>query len=158
MRPADLLRALLLACLLCAAPGAPVRAAEGNAWAQDPVFVYYPRGDCRGERIELEVFDRGTRHWVQHPAHPLVPVESCQVEDAGRLLNELRWRCEEPPETQPPSVFVVGLDVFDPRVMEQCSLGRKQAESGVELHVAKPAQGSSVRNPTMEVAIEGACG
>lgn len=140
--------------MLCAAGGPPAWA-EGSAWAQDPVLVYYPRGDCRGTQIELEVFDRQSRRWVPHPAHPLVPVESCQVEDAGRLLNEVRWRCEEPPGTQPPSVFVVGLDVFDPRVMEQCSLGRQQAESGVEVHVEKPARGARVRNPTMEVAIEG---
>jgi hypothetical protein len=152
--PPRVLRALLLAGLLCAAGGAPARAAEGNAWAQDPVLVYYPRGDCRGKQIELEVFDRQSRRWVPHPAHPLVPVESCQLEDAGRLLNELRWRCEEPPGTQPPSVFVV-LDVFDPRVMEQCSQGRQRAGSGVEVHVEKPARGASVRNPTMEVAIEG---
>jgi hypothetical protein len=141
--------------LLCAAAAAPARAVEGNAWAQDPVMVYYPRGDCRGDRIELEVFDRDTREWVPHPAHPFVPVESCQVEDAGRLLNELRWRCEEPPDTDPPSVFSVGLDVFDPRVMEQCSLGEAQGDSAVELHVESPAQGESVRNPTMEVEIAG---
>ena len=137
------------------AAAAASAAGPDAAWARDPVLVYYPRRDCRGDRIELEIYDRDTGAWRAHPGHPRVPVDTCQVEDAGWLWNELRWRCEEPPDTDPPSVWVVGLDVFDPRVMEQCAVGRHEAETGVEVRVTKPEQGSSVRNPTMEVAIEG---
>jgi len=139
----------------CLVGAATARADPNNAWARDPLLVYYPRRDCRGDRIELEVFDRDAGSWVPHPVHPLVPVESCQVEDAGRLWNEIRWRCDEPPGTEPPSVWIVGLDVFDPNVMERCEVGKREKETGVELVVAKPAQGATVRNPTMEVAIEG---
>ncbi|HVN37455.1 MAG TPA: vWA domain-containing protein [Myxococcota bacterium] len=152
-RRAAALLALLAGACLVAAP--PARADEKSAWAHDPLLVYYPRHDCRGDRIELEVFDRDTRAWVPHPAHPRVPVETCQVEDAGRLWNEIRWRCDEPPETSPPSVWTIGLDVFDPSVMERCEVGRREKETGVALVVAKPEQGATVRNPTMEVAIEG---
>ena len=149
-------RRCLWLCILSVALGMaqPSRAQDANSWAQDPVLVYYPRGDCRGANIELQVFDRDTSRWRPHPVHPLVPVDTCQLEDAGRLLNELRFRCEEPADTDPPSMFIE-IDVFDPRVMEQCASGPKQARSGVELHVTKPEQGSSVRNPTMEVAVEG---
>lgn len=127
---------------------------QGSAWAADPLLVYYPRRDCRGEWIELEVFDRDSRQWVAHPAHGRVPVDSCQVEDAGRLFNEIRWRCEEPPGTEPPSVWM-NLEVFDPLVMEHCAAGRREAETGVEVRVAKPQRGENVRNPTMEVNVEG---
>jgi hypothetical protein len=146
-----LLGVWLAAPALAQAPPAPAQ----NAWAKDPLLVYYPRKDCRGEWIELEVFDRDKKDWTAHPGHARIPVDSCQVEDAGRLFNEIRWRCEEPPGTEPPSVWSVGLDVFDPRVMEQCAAGRREAETGVEVRVQRPQRGESVRNPTMEVAIEG---
>jgi hypothetical protein len=144
--------------LLWAAPALraePAADPRDASWAQDPVLVFYARADCRGENLELEVYDRDLGVWRKHPAHPRVPVETCQVEDAGRLWNEIRWRCEEPPGTEPPSLWVVGLDVFDARVMEQCAVGRREAETGVELRVEKPARGATVRNPTMEVSIEG---
>jgi hypothetical protein len=145
---------LLLAPALRADPGASADPRDA-AWAKDPVLVFYGRSDCRGERIELEVYDRELEVWREHPAHPRVHVDTCQVEDAGQLWNEIRWRCEEPPGTDPPSVWSVGLDVFDPRVMEQCAVGRREAETGVDLRVVKPERGTTVRNPTMEVAIEG---
>ena len=132
-RAAALLALSVGACLVGAATA---RADPNNAWARDPLLVYYPRRDCRGDRIELEVFDRDAGSWVPHPVHPLVPVESCQVEDAGRLWNEIRWRCDEPPGTEPPSVWIVGLDVFDPNVMERCEVGKREKETGVELVVA----------------------
>jgi hypothetical protein len=136
-------------------PSAPLGGPRDASWARDPVLVFYARSDCRGERIELEVYDRELGIWREHPAHPRVPVDTCQVEDAGRLWNEIRWRCEEPPGSEPPSLWSVGLDVFDPRVMEQCAVGRREAETGLELHVERPSRGETVRNPTMEVAIEG---
>jgi hypothetical protein len=126
-----------------------------SSWAADPLLVFYPKRDCRGEWIELEVFDRKSEKWVSHPAHARVPVDSCQVEDAGRLFNEIRWRCDEPPGTEPPSVWIEGLDVFDPRVMEECAAGRREAETGIELRVEKPGRGENVRNPTMEVSVQG---
>jgi hypothetical protein len=156
MRPARRRAAALVALSLGAGLASlSARADEKNAWAHDPLLVYYPRRDCRGDRIELEIFDRVGGTWVPHPAHPRVPVETCQVEDAGRLWNEIRWRCDEPPGTEPPSVWSVGLDVFDPNVMERCEVGQREKETGVELVVAQPAQGATVRNPTMQVAIEG---
>jgi hypothetical protein len=145
----------LLALLAGLVAGSATAQPGGAPAADDPVLVFYPRRDCRGDSIQLEVFDRDTGTWVTHPTHPRVPVESCQVEDAGRLWNEIRWRCVEPPDTDPPSVWTVGIDVFDPHVMERCAAGKREAETGVELSISQPAQGATVRNPTMAVAVEG---
>ena len=130
--------------------------AWSDSWAADPVHVYYPRGDCRGPLLDLEVWDREQSGWRPHPAHPRVALESCQVEDAGNLLHEIRFRCVEPPDSEPPPAWVVGLDVFDPQVMETCAPVQRAEPSGeLELHVVAPAPGQRVAEPRMEVAILG---
>ena len=127
------------------------------SWAPDPVYVYYPRADCRGDQIELEIWDREDARWRAHPGHPRVPVDTCQLEDAGNLLNELRMRCVEPPESDPPPVWVVGLDVFDPEVMESCATesftGR---QGGLDLALLEPRPGQRLALPRFEVPVLGA--
>jgi hypothetical protein len=87
----------------------------------DPVRVFYDGGDCGTEAIEIEVFDRAAAVWITHPDHPRVPVPSCQVEDAGGLLNELRWRCFEPDAGDFPPPWR-NLAVFEPEVLSHCVL------------------------------------
>jgi len=81
---------LLFAAALALA--AASRAAEADQSA-DPIRIYFDGGDCGTPSIEVEAYDRAAHAWRPHPIHPLVPVRSCQTEEAGRLWNELRWRC-----------------------------------------------------------------
>ncbi len=121
----------------------------------DPVYVFYPRGSCREERIELEIWDREAEQWGRHPRHPEVPVESCQLEDAGVLLQELRWRCIETRPVDVPATWVVGLDVFNPRVMERCAVDAPVAQGGLEIEITSPVPGTIVRGDVPRTALEG---
>jgi hypothetical protein len=88
------MRAVALGAGLAAALAGPAAHAEApDPPPRDPVELYFEGGGCDGEAIEIEVYDREAERWFSHPEHPRVPVPSCQVEDAGTLLNELRWRC-----------------------------------------------------------------
>ena len=117
------------------------------AWAStmDPVFVFYPRDFCSGERIALEVWRRDEQRWVKHPRHPVVPVDSCQLEDAGVLLNEIRWRCLEPDRSDPDQGWNVGVLVFEPSVMQRCDVTRTGDGFGeTEIHVSTPKPGETI--------------
>jgi len=126
-------------------------------WPRDPVYVFYPRASCRGEEIELQIFGRREKEWIPHPAHARVPVESCQLEDAGVLWNELRWRCvEEPREGELPPAWVKGLNVFDSEVMERCSVSRDGDGFGaMQIQVTSPSPDTPLRAATPIVDIEG---
>jgi len=142
--------ALALGALPVAAPVAAEPAAG------DPVQVFYPRKGCLGDRIELEVWDRRQALWQRHPVHPQVPLETCQIEDAGILLNEIRWRCIEPPGDHPPPAWVVGLDVFDPEVMERCAVASvRQASGETRIHVASPPADRPLRSDALENPVRG---
>ncbi|MCZ6465052.1 MAG: VWA domain-containing protein, partial [Proteobacteria bacterium] len=126
-------------------------------WAADPIFVFYPRGDCRGDALDLEIWDRESSAWRPHPGHPRVPLETCQLEDAGVLFNEIRLRCVEPVTSEPPAPWMIGLDVFDPAVVETCAVEQRAEPTGnLGLHIVTPAPGERVTAPRMEVAIQGA--
>jgi hypothetical protein len=90
--------------------------ALAEAPVSDSIRVFYDGEPCEGEWIDLEVFDRAARVWVAHPEHPRIPVESCQHENPGRLLNELRWRCVTPEGAAPWRHF----QVFQPGVLSRC--------------------------------------
>lgn len=102
---------------------AAATAASLGAWAhlasaqapeepEDLVEVFYPNGACQSRWIEVETFDRETRVWLPHAHHPHVRGDSCQMEDAGTLLNELRMRCFDPEGVRLPSAWTIGVDVF----------------------------------------------
>jgi Mg-chelatase subunit ChlD len=137
-------RVLLLAALIgCAGTDA---AAQGllqpsdplEEWPRDPVYVFYPRDSCRGDQIELEVWSRRANDWVPHPVHPRVPVESCQLEDAGVLWNELRRRCIEPVGGLDPPSWIVGLDVFDETLTSPCAVAHDEGAQPMTIEVASP--------------------
>ncbi|MEZ4215983.1 MAG: VWA domain-containing protein [Myxococcota bacterium] len=169
-RALALVRALVLAHLVALAlavlgprPGAaaPPELFEPTdslvGWPRDPVYVFYPRASCRGSEIELEVWHRPERKWVAHPAHARVPVETCQLEDAGVLWNELRWRCVEPPDAHVPAPsWVRGIDVFDPDVMERCAVSRDGDGFGaMTIDVASPSSQMPLRAAEPVATVEG---
>jgi hypothetical protein len=128
------------------------------AWAStmDPVFVFYPRNFCSGERIALEVWRRDEQRWAKHPRHPVVPVDSCQLEDAGMLLNEIRWRCLESDRSDRDQGWSVGVRVFEPSIMQRCDVTRTGSGFGeTEIHVSTPKPGETVSDADGNVDIEG---
>src|SRR5262249_25615651 len=97
-------------------------------------------------------FDRASGTWRAHPVHPRVPARSCQTEDAGRLWNELRWRCS--PWTGDPKEGWRPFAVFDPDVMSRCSTdARASGEGRTAIQVSSPSEGEVVRarDPFVEV-------
>ena len=128
------------------------------AWGStmDPVFVFYPRDFCSGERIALEVWKRDEQRWVKHPRHPVVPVDSCQLEDAGVLLNEIRWRCLEREGSDQDPGWSVGVRVFEPNVMKRCEVARTGSGFGeTEIHVTTPRPDETISDADGNVEIEG---
>lgn len=124
------------------------------ARAEDAVRVYYDGRDCGSDAVDVEAFDRASRAWRPHPAHPRVRVNSCQTEDAGRLWNELRWRCPAPPGDR-----ITGwrpVQVFDADVMSHCAEERLGADhSRTVITVASPAEGAVVRAREPYVLLRG---
>jgi hypothetical protein len=155
VRPADTLLALCAAIALLSLLALP-RLAMAWASTMDPVFVFYPRDFCSGERIELEVWRRDEQRWVEHPRHPVIPVDSCQLEDAGVLLNEIRWRCLERDRSNRDQGWSVGVRVFEPSVMRHCDVSRTGDGFGeTEIHVSTPNPGETISDADGNVEIEG---
>lgn len=146
LRP--ILVALGLACVAAANAAAPefVRPSDPLAeWPRDPVYVFYPRDSCQGNEVELEVWSRRAHDWVPHPVHPRAAIETCQLEDAGVLWNELRRRCVEPPgDIEPPS-WIVGMNVFDSELTARCRVSHGNEPARMQIEVASPASGVALR-------------
>jgi hypothetical protein len=148
-RPARVVLALLA---LLALP----RPAMAWGSTMDPVFVFYPRKFCQGERIALEVWNRGEQRWTKHPRHPVIPLESCQLEDAGVLLNEIRWRCLDSGSSERELGWRIGVRVFESAVMQRCDVGHSGSGFGeTEIHVSTPKPGETVSDADGNVEIEG---
>ena len=124
------------------------------ARAKDPVRVYYDRADCTTNVIEVEVYDRKLGTWRQHPRHYRVRVPSCQVEDAGQLWNELRWRCGPRPGVDPEPWRV--FQVFDSEAMSRCAADEVGSDArDTEIEVTEPAEGAVVQAPEAFVNLRG---
>ena len=144
-------RGWLVVAALAVAVGS--RAGEGNR-GSDAIRVWFDGGDCGTDHVEVEAYDRQSGAWLPHPTHPRVPVRSCQTEEAGRLWNELRYRCSMEPGDR-----VTGwrpLSVFDADVMSRCSEDRR-ASGGhrTAITVSSPAEGAVVRPPEPFVELRG---
>jgi len=143
------------ACVLAALLALPGLA---MAWGStmDPVFVFYPRGFCSGDRIALEVWNRDEQRWVEHPRHPVVRLDSCQLEDAGVLLNEIRWQCVEANRSERGPLWNVGVRVFDSDIMQHCGIARTGSGFGdTEIHVSTPKPGETISDADGNLEIEG---
>jgi len=120
----------------------------------DPIRVYYEGSSiCDDTALDVEVWNREQERWEPHPVHPRITADTCQVEDAGILLNEVRYRCAGPE----PGPWYVGVDVFRPGVLEACGGGRLLAgRDPLGVRITSPHPGAVVRDDTQMVAIEGA--
>lgn len=87
---------------------------------EDRVQVFYPKGECETGLIEIEVYNRTTRAWQPHAEHPQIEADTCQREDPGVLLQELRVRCADPEHPARASEWRVGAEVFKPLASSQC--------------------------------------
>ena len=151
-RTARSLLAAIAPIALLAHPGLAL--ASGST--MDPVFVFYPRDFCGGERIALEVWRRDEQRWVEHPRHPVVPADSCQLEDAGVLLNEIRWRCLGRDIADRDQGWRVGVRVFEPGVMQRCDVTRTGSGFGeTEIHISTPKPDETISDADGNLEIEG---
>jgi hypothetical protein len=125
------------------------------ARADDPIRVYYTGDDCGGSEIEVQAYDREARTWRSHPTHPRVTVPSCQVEEAGRLWNELRWRCA--PWNGASDAGWRPLRVFDAGVMSHCAGDRlASGDHRTAITITQPpAENAQVRAPERVVLLRG---
>jgi hypothetical protein len=122
----------------------------------DPVFVFYPQEFCSSEWIALEVWNRDERRWVAHPSHPVIPTDSCQLEDAGILLNEIRWSCHERGRPDTTKFWNAGVRVFDAAIMQRCDVVRTGSGFGeMAIHVSTPKPGETISGVDPRVVIEG---
>ena len=80
----------------------------------DPVHVFYPAGSCSSGVLEIELWSRAVAAWRPHPDHPRIMVDTCQLEDAGELLNEIRVRCIDPANPARASAWITGVQVYEP--------------------------------------------
>lgn len=101
--------------------------ASGLAQETERVHVLYPRGECETGVIEIEVWSRSNRRWVPHPEHPRIPGDTCQSEDPGILLNELRVRCVDPGDARRRSTWLVGVDIRRPAPDSRCGPPAREA-------------------------------
>ena len=90
---------------------------------EDQVLVFYPKGDCGTGWLDIEVYDRDIRAWLSHADHPRIATDSCQVEDPGVLLQELRVRCADPASRARVSSWRIGAEVFKPVAAQKCQKG-----------------------------------
>lgn len=99
-----------------------VQPAQSQAPESEPdrVQVFYPKGECETGVIEIEVYDRSTQKWQPHAEHPQIEADSCQVEDPGVLLQELRVRCADPKHPARSSEWLTGVEVFEPLANTRC--------------------------------------
>lgn len=117
--------------------------------------IFYPRQACESDHIEVQVWDAREDQWFPHADHSLVPVESCQLEDPGILLNAIRWRCDEP-DLEPEDGWYVGLDIFDPAIVSSCEVGALAAPAPTtEIHVSRPDSGAEMRSADPVALVEG---
>jgi hypothetical protein len=141
------LAAMLLAGLTQAADRGP----------SDPVQVHYPRGGCETGVLEIEVFSRSLKRWQPHPAHWRILADTCQQEDAGELLNELRVRCIDLANPGRASPWRIGVQVYQPAEAPGCVALQSDAPALADPRIvlSLPIAGEAVRNLSKTAALVG---
>ncbi len=143
--------------ILAALLTSPIPAFGQNRTLKDPVQVFYPAGDCTTGVIEIELFNRAVNQWQPHPAHPRIMADTCQTEDAGDLLNEIRVRCIDPANPARASDWLLGVQVFEPAGAPGC--GPPEIGSTLRprprIHLTEPPAGTPLRTATALASLAG---
>jgi hypothetical protein len=142
-----------LACLLLGV----VEAGAAGVSPTDPVQVFYPRGACETGILEIELWNRVASEWGPHPAHWRVLADTCQEEDAGDLLNEIRVRCVDLANPARASKWRVGVEVYHPGEAPSCIPPQKNArrETDPDIELAAPSADAPVRTISKVVNVSG---
>jgi hypothetical protein len=145
--------AALLTVLLMVATSASGQSTE----PADPVRVFYPAGDCATGVIEIELWDRAAKAWQPHPAHSRIMADTCQTEDAGDLLNEIRIRCIDPASPARASAWTLGVQVWEPAGAPGCEPPEIDLASRISprIRLTAPPADTPLRTPTPVAALSG---
>ena len=143
---------LVLAAMLLA--GLAQAAGRGPS---DPVQVHYPRGGCETGVLEIEVFSRTLKRWQPHPTHWRILADTCQQEDAGELLNELRVRCVDLGNAGRASPWRIGVQVYQPAEAPGCVAPQRDAPALADPRIvlSLPIAGEAVRNLSKTAVLVG---
>lgn len=140
---------LLLPALLLLLLGQTI-SSRGRCGSADLTTVLFDK-PCPTQVLEIEIWNRTTSRWELHPEHPRILSGSCQLEDPGYLMNEIRVRCLRLDDhTAEP--WTDGIKVYDPGIVDACELPRSRAPIVV---VESPGSGEIIRNETRLVRVEG---
>lgn len=123
----------------------------------DPVQVYYPAGQCETGVLEIELWHRASKAWRPHPDHPRIMAGTCQLEDAGDLLNEIRVRCADPANPARASEWVTGVQVYQPADAPGCgppALSLRQ-ESSPQITLLSPPADRPVSSVSRTTPVRG---
>jgi hypothetical protein len=123
----------------------------------DPVQVYYPGGRCQTGVLEVEVFSRSLQIWQPHPTHWRILADTCQLEDAGELLNELRVRCVDVDDPARASVWQTGVQVYQPADAPGCTTPQSHAAVLTDPRVllTSPPADEAVRGISKKIGLKG---
>lgn len=120
------------------------------AMPEDPITVFFDK-DCHSQVLEVQIWNRIEKRWSHHPDHPKILAGSCQVEDAGYLMNEIRVRCLRTSQRSL-EPWIDGIKVYEPGVVNECTL--PSARHPI-IEITSPQPGEVIQNETRLVRIEG---
>jgi len=146
--------AALAVLVACAAPTGVASAAESP---HDPVHVFYPAGECTTGVLEIELWNRSVEAWRPHPAHARIMADTCQREDAGDLLNEIRVRCVDPANPARASAWRTGVQVYEPADAPGCvapAIGIEPRRNP-RVSLLEPGAGGPYRGAMRTAPVEG---
>lgn len=123
---------------------------SARAIPEDPISVFFNK-TCASQVLEIQIWNRIHKRWSHHPEHPQILAGSCQVEDAGYLMNEIRVRCLRTNERSI-EPWLAGIKVYEPGVVDACTL--PNARSPI-VEIDAPQSGEVIQNETRLVRIEG---
>jgi hypothetical protein len=141
-------RVLRLAATVVLASALSLQAASDEPY--DPAPVLFEQF-CRSQVLQLEIWDRRNASWKPHPAHALVLSGSCQIEDAGYLINEIRTRCVRM-DGRTYDGWRHGVPVYRPGIVDACTPSSLRSP---RIELLSPTPGEVIRNDTRLARVEG---